>query len=285
MSNITAPNADDWVDDGLLDLRHAFQPPSSLPDSGYAQNPDEELRGRLVFGPVLAPCCEGCGEPAGDVGQERDGDISAASPSSAAAQHHQRVHAANTGEALGQQEPPDATAAAGTELRTAACEAARYPGDDNPVVLFAARESESELLYGGAGGSWAAGPTSAPATAAAAAATGAGNPPGAPAGAGGNGGGSVISGGEDESGERAPPDVADLSAHGGGASGGKCLITRPPMPPADAVLPVVEELAEMVHEHVLEPINPPLPTAAAGGVAGEEDSVQVEGGLIALEPA
>lgn len=46
----------------------------------------------------------------------------------------------------------------------------------------------------------------------------------------------------------------------GGSSSARCLIVRPPMPPADAVLPVVDELQNLVGQHELQPEEP---TAAA----------------------
>jgi hypothetical protein len=53
----------------------------------------------------------------------------------------------------------------------------------------------------------------------------------------------------------------DGEGPGGPHRHGACLIMRPPIPPADAVQPVLDELVEMVREHLLEPVPapPPLP--------------------------
>ncbi|GIL59501.1 hypothetical protein Vafri_14156 [Volvox africanus] len=56
---------------------------------------------------------------------------------------------------------------------------------------------------------------------------------------------------------------AELHAEGGRRM---CVIVRPPVPPASAVYPVLEELVELVHQHTLQPIKPALVEAPAAQV-------------------
>ncbi|GLI71511.1 hypothetical protein VaNZ11_016734 [Volvox africanus] len=53
--------------------------------------------------------------------------------------------------------------------------------------------------------------------------------------------------------------------HAGG-SHSMCVLVRPPVPPANAVYPILDELVELVHQHTLQPIKPILMDVQAAPV-------------------